>query len=188
MKKNIPEHNQDVNEKFILSNEGDSIENIIKKGVVYIVYLCLAVPNWKVSLAKSTQIPPLLKSPLIIIVCMSATRAVEIIRDECKPFSALCKIGKLFAKHFSIEEQRSYLENNEVRIVIGTPHRLYSLFSENSLFSEQLMLVIFDLQKDEKGRTLLESNDTSKDTIRLFSKYLSPVLSETSSLCLFERI
>lgn len=46
---------------------------------------------------------------------------------ELKEFNSLCRIAKLFAKHFKIEEQEAFLRKEQARIVVGTPNRLEKL-------------------------------------------------------------
>ena len=132
----------------------------------------LEIPDWRSALAKNTSSPPIYHSPVVVIVCMSAIRAIEVIKEECKSFHPLCKIGKLFAKHFSVEEQRTYLGENEVRVAVGTPHRLSALMADGSISLSHLKLVILDVKPDAKGRNLVESNDTSRDLSVLLHNHL----------------
>lgn len=143
------------------------------------------MPDWKSALAKNTGSPPVYRSPVVIIVCMSAIRAVELIKNECQSFGLLCKIGKLFAKHFSVDEQKAYLSGNEVRIAVGTPHRLSVLISDGTLSLSLLRLVVLDLKSDAKGRNLIESNDTSKDLSLLLQDHLMKTICDETRMFLF---
>lgn len=69
--------------------------------------------------------------PRVVIICSSAIRCTEMIRAT-KDLFAGCKVGKLFSKHFKVQEQVQFLRNNLIHIGIGTPNRLYKLDEEMS--------------------------------------------------------
>lgn len=144
------------------------------------IFAFIVMRDWRKALSKPS--PDDCKGcPRILIVCMSATRAVELIK-QMTLFSSMCKIGKLFAKHFKVEEQSKYLSENVVRIAVGTPHRLYQLASLGNLdLGQQTGLVLIDSQKDAKGRNVLESSDNSADTMALLNEYVLPVLNTSSA-------
>jgi len=61
------------------------------------------------------------KSPCVVIICMSARRSVEVV----KQFSFLkTRIAKLFPKNASPEEQRQQLQSTPFGLAVGTPSRL----------------------------------------------------------------
>ena len=63
-----------------------------------------------------------------------------------------CRIGKLFAKHFKIEEQRTELLSRCVNVAVGTPNRMAKLAEDRSLKLERLKLVLIDCAIDAKQR------------------------------------
>ncbi len=63
-----------------------------------------------------------------------------------------CKVGKLFAKHFKVEEQRADLERRRLAVAVGTPNRLTKLADLGALKLERLRLVAIDVHLDAKQR------------------------------------
>lgn len=98
-------------------------------------------------------------APVVIIVSPSAVRCVDMIRS-LKSVGAHCKIGKLFAKHLKIEEQKELLNNNIIKIAVGTPARMEQLFDQGDLSIVDLKLIIIDMFVDQKGKTIFEIADT----------------------------
>ena len=77
-------------------------------------------------------------SPLVLIVCLSARRAVEILKElsstnKSEYANGGCGykfgIAKLFAKHLTVQQQCNMLQTTTYPIAIGTPHRLVTLLS-----------------------------------------------------------
>lgn len=64
------------------------------------------------------------QSPCVVIMCMSARRAVMILKELT---SLKCRIAKLFPKNGTVEQQTKELQSSQFPIVIGTPHRLAAL-------------------------------------------------------------
>jgi hypothetical protein len=87
------------------------------------------------------------QSPCVVIVCLSARRAVEILKELT---SLKCRIAKLFPKNGSVEQQAKELQRFQFPIVIGTPHRLAALSGckgyggDQSLKFNKTMLLVID--------------------------------------------
>jgi superfamily II DNA/RNA helicase len=87
------------------------------------------------------------------------TQAVFIAR-RCKPIHAallaqVCKVAKLFAKHFKVPEQQRLLESTVVGIASGTPNRLNRLADLDALKLDRLRLLLLDVHLDAKQRRAL---------------------------------
>lgn len=67
----------------------------------------------------------------------------------------VCRVAKLFAKHFKIEEQSKDLQSRCVNIATGTPHRLSKLVECGSLRLDRLKLLVLDAALDAKQRQAL---------------------------------
>lgn len=84
--------------------------------------------------------PPLAKNlrkpgtPSIIILCLSGMRCADVIRTlksgmgEPKPPG---EVGKLFAKHFKVQEQVEWLKANKAWVCVGTPGRIAKLLADS---------------------------------------------------------
>ena len=60
-----------------------------------------------------------------MVICVSARRAVALLKDELSSFKV--RTGKFFPKNGSIQQQQEQLASTVFPIVIGTPHRLRQL-------------------------------------------------------------
>ena len=63
-----------------------------------------------------------------------------------------CRLGKLFAKHFKVEEQQRELDSRCINIATGTPHRMCKLADEGSLRFDRFKLLVLDAALDAKQR------------------------------------
>lgn len=66
------------------------------------------------------------KSPMVIVVCLSARRAVAVLKELSR---YKLRIAKLFAKHLTVQQQVQMLQSTSFPIAVGTPHRLVTLLS-----------------------------------------------------------
>ena len=88
------------------------------------------------------------KSPMVIIICASARRAVSILKEIS---SLNVRAAKLFSKHMNIDDQIAMLESNKYSISVGTPNRLLKLSekkdgSNGEVQSHHIRTVIRDTQ------------------------------------------
>jgi hypothetical protein len=114
------------------------------------------------------------QSPCVIIVCQSARRAVEILKDvaECK-----VRIAKLFPKNASVSEQAQQLSTTAFPMAVGTPHRLLQLCrnpSGPSLNLQHTQLVIIDCSLSNKMYTVLTLPDTAKHCAEWLRDFVIP--------------
>ena len=139
-----------------------------------------------------------------MVICVSARRAVSLLKDEMSSFKV--RTGKFFPKNGSIIEQQQQLASSILPIVIGTPHRLRQLSSSvssttstttlsdsNSKSSsnndgartlnwDYTQLVIIDnYQIPHKQYTVCTLPDTASDCMNLFKEHVYPQLCTTTS-------
>mmetsp|Transcript_24123 Transcript_24123/g.27938 ORF Transcript_24123/g.27938 Transcript_24123/m.27938 type:complete len:327 (+) Transcript_24123:151-1131(+) len=127
------------------------------------------------------------KSPMVIIICVSARRAVSILKDIS---SLNVRAAKLFAKHMNVEEQNAMLRENKYSIAVGTPNRLLKLLEnkgddcddEGELCLDQTELIIIDCYEDKKRFTVCTLNDTAPDLMRFIHQGAFPQLTKRKSL------
>lgn len=132
-------------------------------------YLKSVVDDWSGSCSQVTR----KGSPLLLIVTSSAVRAVDVLRHTLSFRGQQCKTGKLFAKHFKVEEQVKYLNENVVHLAVGTPHRILTLIENGSLHVKRLKYLIVDWSwKDIKTRRIANMPDVKDHFLLLFQKHL----------------
>jgi len=108
-------------------------------------------------------------NPMVVIVCISARRAVQVLKEIS---SLNCRAAKLFSKHMDIKEQTAMLSKNSYSIAVGTPNRLLKLFKTRTeddspaLSLEFTELFVIDCHKDNKDFTVFTMNDTAPDLMK----------------------
>jgi U3-containing 90S pre-ribosomal complex subunit len=124
------------------------------------------------------------QSPLAIIVCSSARRAVQVLKD-LKAFKI--RTAKLFAKHLTVAEQTTWLQQTPFGLAVGTPHRLNVLcrHPQNNnkkaaapLSLSHTKLIILDAHADPKGFTVCTLPDTAADCMEFLRDQVLPALKE----------
>jgi len=133
------------------------------------------VPEWqKVFGWRHKANPRPVGSPACIIITHSAQRAASLLG----PLAAFkSRIGKAFAKHFSLDEQRSMLQSEPpILLAVATPNRLMKLVDNEILSLSHCSTIIFDMKPDIKGFSVLESFATKEDCYQFIKSYvlLSP--------------
>jgi protein CMS1 len=111
--------------------------------------------------------------PTLLIICSSAIRATEIIKSVSSKLIK-CKIAKLFAKHFKLEEQIDMLSKEYFPIAIGTPSRLRKLIEYGALKLTATKVVLVDITPDVKQFNILTSNDVKSDFYPLLCEGVYP--------------
>lgn len=109
---------------------------------------------------KSHSVP---KSPLILVLCVSARRSVSILKSLS---SLKIPILKLFPKHMSCEGQEQLLSKGKFGLCVGTPGRVRKLWEDGALCLDSIAAVILDGWADGKGFTVCTLRDTSVDLMR----------------------
>ncbi|GAQ91274.1 hypothetical protein KFL_007560020 [Klebsormidium nitens] len=115
-------------------------------------------------------------SPTVLIVAASAKRCVEIIKTLTE-LNAGCRVAKLFAKHFKIEEQIEVLKKR-VNVAAGTPNRLLKLTELSALSLSSLEVLVLDLHKDAKGLTVVDIPETRNDFWNFYQRHGSNRISK----------
>ena len=113
------------------------------------------------------------QSPCVIIVCLSARRAVQVLK-ELKPFKT--RAAKLFAKHMQVSEQEQWLRDTAFPIAVGTPHRLQILAEKGALKLSQTKMVVLDAHKDSKSFTVCTLPDTAPHCSEFLREQVLPAL------------
>jgi len=123
------------------------------------------------------------KSPMVIIICVSARRAMSVLKGLA-PLK--CRCAKLFSKHMSVEDQRCMLENGTYGVAAGTPNRLLKLCSEGALDLSSTELVVLDGQEIHKTMNVCTLYDTAPDTMEFIMTYVQPGLAKgDTKLCMY---
>uniref|UniRef100_A0A8D0BC73 Cms1 ribosomal small subunit homolog n=1 Tax=Salvator merianae TaxID=96440 RepID=A0A8D0BC73_SALMN len=126
-------------------------------------YLKEVCPKWAKLRKSHTQ----KKSVVMLIVCSSALRSLELIKSVTA-FKGDSKVIKLFAKHIKIQEQVKILEKSVVHVGVGTPGRIKTLIDQGELSLASLKYVILDWNwRDQKLRRLIDIPEIKKETIEL---------------------
>lgn len=112
-------------------------------------------------------------SPVLLILCSSAIRATQIIKSISAKLIK-CKIAKLFAKHFKVEEQMEMLSNEYYPIALGTPNRVRKLIELGALSLKRTAIVLVDVTVDSKQFSILTMNEVKNDFYRLLYDSILP--------------
>lgn len=126
------------------------------------------------------------KSVLMLIICSSAVRALELIRSMTA-FRGDSKVMKLFAKHIKVQEQVKLLEKRAVHLGVGTPGRIKELVKQGGLILNPLKFLVFDWNwRDQKLRRMMDIPEIKKEVFELLEMgVLSLCKSESLKLGLF---
>ncbi|XP_028616062.1 protein CMSS1 isoform X1 [Grammomys surdaster] len=107
------------------------------------------------------------KSVLMLILCSSAVRALELIRS-LTAFKGDAKVMKLFAKHIKVQEQVKFLENRVIHLGVGTPGRIKELVKQDGLNLNPLKFLVFDWNwRDQKLRRMMDIPEIRKEVFEL---------------------
>jgi hypothetical protein len=125
-------------------------------------------------------------SPMVLIICSSAKRAVSLLKDIS---SLNIRAAKLFSKHMKVKDQVEMLSQNSYSIGVGTPNRYLKLFEttrgngkDRALSLEHTQLIIIDSYEDSKGFTVCTLNDTAPDFIMFLHKAILPQLQSRNTI------
>lgn len=145
-------------------------------------YLKEICPKW-VKLRKNHSEK---KSVLMLIICSSAVRALELIRSMTA-FRGESKVIKLFAKHIKVQEQVKLLEKRVVHLGVGTPGRIKELIKQGGLNLNPLKFLVFDWNwRDQKMRRMMDIPEIRKEFFELLELgVLNLCKSESLKLGLF---
>ena len=137
-----------------------------------VAFVRAVLPDWKRVFGWNKGATPRPNgSPALLIVTGSAARAVALLA-QLAPLRT--RVGKCFAKHLSLEEQRAQLQSSPpITVAVGTPHRLSKLLDEGALSLASCGAVVFDMAADAKGFSVLESFATKEESFALFGRHIA---------------
>ena len=141
-------------------------------------------------------------SPMVLIVCISARRAVQVLK-QLSPLNV--RAAKLFAKHMDLDEQIAMLRTNSFGIAVGTPNRLLKLAESGgnggdgsgsdsddtdddsvstggALSLDSTELLVIDNHEDSKAFTVCTMNDTAPDLMQFLHKAVVPQMRKRKTL------
>ncbi|XP_070771216.1 protein CMSS1 [Enoplosus armatus] len=126
-------------------------------------YLKQVCPKWSKIKKQHTE----KSSVVLLIVCSSALRTIELIK-QLTAFKGEAKAIKLFAKHIKIEEQVKLLQKGVTHIGVGTPGRLSALIENEGLNLRALKYVVLDWNwRDQKLRRMVDIPEVKLDFMKL---------------------
>jgi hypothetical protein len=131
--------------------------------------------------------------PMCIIVCLSARRAVTVLKELAR---YKLRIAKLFAKHLTVEQQESMLQSTSFPIAVGTPHRLVTLASASAVASgasgtktttpalslSKTKLIVLDSHVNPKKYTVCTLPDTAPHVQEFLVQLIHPELKRRNDL------
>lgn len=129
--------------------------------------LSVGLPTYKKLILDIADVPSdRFGSPVVLVVCASAQRASEIIKSMSAKLIK-CKIAKLYAKHFKVQEQIDMLSKEYYPVAIGTPNRLSKLIELGSLSLRHTRVALIDITLDSKKYNILTLHEIKEDFYRL---------------------
>ncbi|XP_040005261.1 protein CMSS1 isoform X2 [Xiphias gladius] len=126
-------------------------------------YLKQVCPKWAKIQKQHTE----KSSVVLLIVCSSALRTIELIK-QLTTFKGEAKAVKLFAKHIKIEEQVKLLQKGVTHIGVGTPGRVSALIEKEGLNLQALRYLVLDWNwRDQKLRRMVDIPEIKLDFMKL---------------------
>ncbi|KAL2260079.1 hypothetical protein VTK26DRAFT_6032 [Humicola hyalothermophila] len=119
---------------------------------------------------KLDQAPKASGSPHTIIVTGAGLRAANLVRAVRKFQQKGSPVAKLFAKHFKLEDQVTFLKKYRTGIAVGTPQRLIDLIENEALSLDNLKRLVVDASHiDQKKRGIADMRETMLPLARLLA-------------------
>ncbi|KAM4731120.1 protein CMSS1 [Anableps anableps] len=126
-------------------------------------YLKQVCPKWAKIQKQHTE----KSSVVILIVCSSALRTIELIK-QLTAFKGEARAAKLFAKHIKMEEQVKLLQKGITHIGVGTPGRISALIEKEGLNLQALRYLVVDWNwRDQKLRRMVDIPEIKLDFMKL---------------------
>mmetsp|Transcript_9932 Transcript_9932/g.22168 ORF Transcript_9932/g.22168 Transcript_9932/m.22168 type:complete len:279 (-) Transcript_9932:153-989(-) len=115
-------------------------------------------------------------SPMVIIICISARRCVEVLKEIA---TLKIRVAKLFAKHMSLDDQKRMLSEDCPPIAVGTPARLLKLAEEErALLLDRTEVVVLDMKQNVKNFNVCTLPETSVDLAKFIFKTVRPKMEQ----------
>ncbi|XP_051565602.1 protein CMSS1-like isoform X2 [Myxocyprinus asiaticus] len=128
-------------------------------------YLKEVCPKWAKIQKQHTQT----RSVVLLIVCGSALRTIELIK-QLVVFKGQAKVLKLFAKHIKVDEQIKLLSKGVTHIAVGTPGRIAALLEKDGLTVQGLRYLVLDWNyRDQKHRTMADIPEVKLDFLKMMN-------------------
>eukprot|EP00904_Undaria_pinnatifida_P011338 jgi/Undpi1/7334/HiC_scaffold_22.g09807.m1 len=140
-------------------------------------FIKASLPDWKKRIQNRDNNAPR-GSPSVLIICAGARRCVEVMKHLT---AFRCQVVKLFAKHLKIEEQKVMLRKGCFPLAVGTPGRMQALAAAGSLRLDSSALIVLDMEKNIKGRDVLDMDGVANDTMAFLAEYVRPHLASSSA-------
>lgn len=140
-------------------------------------FIKASLPDWKKRIQNRNNNAPR-GGPSVLIVCAGARRCVEVMKHLT---AFRCQVVKLFAKHLKIEEQKVMLKKGCFPLAVGTPGRMQALAASGALRFDSAALLILDMEKNVKGRDVVDMDGVAKDTMELLTRHARPQLVSLST-------
>ncbi|KAK2850307.1 hypothetical protein Q7C36_009090 [Tachysurus vachellii] len=126
-------------------------------------YLKEVCPKWAKVQKQHTQ----KGSVVLLIVCSSALRTIELIK-QLTTFKGDAKVLKLFAKHIKAEDQVKLLSKSVAHVGVGTPGRLNTLIEKEGLSLQGLRYLVLDWNcRDQKHRRMVDIPEVKAEFVKL---------------------
>ncbi|KAJ8253481.1 hypothetical protein GJAV_G00213420 [Gymnothorax javanicus] len=126
-------------------------------------YLKEICPKW----AKVQRLHTEKRSLVLLIICSSALRTIELIK-QLTAYKGEAKVIKLFAKHIKVEEQVKLLDKSVTHIGVGTPGRVRALIEREGLGLQALRFLVLDWNwRDQKQRRMVDIPEVKGDLLKL---------------------
>ncbi|KAK0749562.1 U3-containing 90S pre-ribosomal complex subunit-domain containing protein [Schizothecium vesticola] len=120
---------------------------------------------------KLGEAPKAKGAPHTLIVAPAGLRAADLVRSMRKFQKKGNSVAKLFAKHFKVEEQVSFLQKHNTGIAVGTPQRLIDLIENGSLSLASLKRLVVDASHiDSKKRGIVDMRETMMPLVKLLTR------------------
>ena len=120
------------------------------------------------------------QSPCVLVICVSARRAVQLLKDDFRPLKL--RMAKLFPKNGTLNDQTQQLEAYPFSIAVGTPHRLVQLAASNSLSLDHTQLVVLDCHLSHKQFNVFTLPDTAPHCMEFLQDMVLPQLQKRNNL------
>ncbi len=156
-------------------DESSATKSTKKDLCPFVRALSASLPSYKKILLNNNQTDKDKNGcPVLVIVCASALRATEIIKSVSSKIIK-CKIAKLFAKHFKVQEQVEMLSSEYFPVAIGTPNRISKLIELGALSLRCAKVVLIDITEDSKHYNILSLHEVKHDFYRLLHNDIQPI-------------
>ncbi|XP_060558981.1 protein CMSS1-like isoform X2 [Ruditapes philippinarum] len=145
-----------------------------------VAYLRSVLPKWKkMKIACEGQ-----GSPMLLVICAAALRAVDLNRQLQDFKGDKCKCAKLFAKHMKLGEQQTFLKKSVCHMGIGTPNRILALVKSGHLKLDNLTAIVIDWNyRDIKKHRVADIPEIRAELATLLKTYLIPHIKSSDLNC-----